>query len=497
MSQLSVPLLSHEQMTLEVETGLGWFYKGPDNTVLYTLLQGIITVLTLKEIIIVTRYFVKGSSGNLRINRVILWQMVEDWDDIFKVFRDIFFPKALISIPSSNTKKHTPLNILAFSRYLLAGLIALWLFIADISLVFSALPNRSPQDAQTISGLAWDNSGEIPLLTESTEQLIRGSFSKTVQLRSISDDVEFISLPSVSVERTNYKDFRLQLPEYQGKLLTCNSTEGWRIICQVYCDKRYYQYKLRLDVNARDQESAFFVPTTKMTVTSGINKLENYVDAIEEQLKIKVDGWDVNGNSTYFEIYSKLVNETVMLAGEEELMHDAVVSLFLGSIRIKATTKGSLYYERMFGERAEHESMVKGTIAISQRPFLPLLGSLLVYGILQTITIILQTRFGLHAHTAETIGLLEVTGCDCMYFVANLDVADKELKYSKWQTEEGNWVGYAGFLPGRMMWELRHWFNPNVTTEQKRNVYGLIDETEMRDLISYERKRDNCEYEAF
>ncbi len=109
---------------VQVSTRSNPFYDGPSSIYTYIILQGFFTVLLIKEIVSVTRYFVKGSSSQLRVNRIILWQMVENWEDLFKICRQIFFPRRMHSFASLSYPERPRLNSLALRRFVLSGLIA-------------------------------------------------------------------------------------------------------------------------------------------------------------------------------------------------------------------------------------------------------------------------------------------------------------------------------------------------------------------------------------
>lgn len=417
--------LLDQRSSVDVATPLGWLYMGPNNLLWYTFIQGAFTVLAIKEVVSIASVCVKGRSSNLNIRRVIAWYMVTNWEDLRKMTERILKPctidiwRRLLScirggkssrINNDNgdlqtySKEHSGENEPVVSGHgwallLMSGLVALALFCTDLGLVVLSAPSLHKIDASQVQTLAWSNNASIPILTK--ENVLRGSFSRAITKEAIANDVEFSSQASVSLERTYFDDFRelnAVLPPYNGTFLTCDASEGWRIVCKIYTERNLYQYKLRLDTStvAKDDDLfQYFVPvynfSIRETSTRNTRSLAEYMDAMNEQLGLNVTlGWKSN---THWMINSIVQPKAFTnIDGENVLMHDAIASLVLGSINICAGSTNSMMYQRRRGERKVYLKPIRGTVARSQRPRAPLLTTIFAYGFLALVSGILQWK---------------------------------------------------------------------------------------------------------
>lgn len=429
-SNTCINLLS-ARSSVDVRTPLGWFYIGPNNLLWYTFIQGAFTVLAIKEVVSIASVAVKGRSPDLDIKRVIAWNMVTNWEDIRKMFQRILRPcandimnriksccspsksddqsrngRGNCDLPTASTESANSENGMkkplvsrrGWTLVLISWLIALGLFCADLSFVVLSAPSLYTIDASQVQTLAWSNNGSIPTLTK--ENVLRGSFSRTISKQAIANDVEFAMQASVSLERTYFDDFKTlnaALPEYNGTFLTCDASEEWRIVCKIYTKDNLYQYKLRLDSSTESDNGElwqYFVPVYDFSVnesSTDTTSLTQYVDAMREQLKIPAYiGWR---NNSKWMINSQVQpgNET-LIDGEAVLMHDAIASLILGSINICAGSTNAKMFRRRRGRREEKLEPIRGAVARSQRPTAPLLATIFAYGVCALLSAALQWK---------------------------------------------------------------------------------------------------------
>ncbi len=270
--------------------------------------------------------------------------------------------------------------------------------------------------------------------------------------------------------------------------MECNNTEVWRIVCRIRCDKRFYQYKLRLDVSTDTGDFFFFVPTSHMSVVRGPNKLKNYINAIRTQLRIQVTRMKILPG--YFSIQTgSLPPEYTVLANEEKVLtHDAIATLYLGTIEIKSADMSAMYYKRKFGTRKEFMSAVTGTIAVSQRPLLPLYGTVIIYILAQAISIMQQKGMQLHNSTPEMSALLELAGGPCVDNIANVWVEDRPLVNSRTVVPHGNdrvEFGHIGFIPGIIVWFVKEFLQEERTATGEER-FGLVHIDYLTGSISME-----------
>ncbi len=190
-----------------------WFHSGPSSTFAYTTLQGIFTVLAIKEVISVTRSFVKGSSSSRRVRSIILWHMVENWEDLFKICRQLLFPRRMHSLTSKVFPARAPLTRLGWRRLVGTGLIALWLFGVDVSLVVGSYQVKTALDPSRISKFRCTSSGPIPSLKH--DEVISKSYLRKVELLSDNEDVAFLYHLELSLNRTELTNSSepVQLPK--------------------------------------------------------------------------------------------------------------------------------------------------------------------------------------------------------------------------------------------------------------------------------------------
>lgn len=464
-------------------------YKAPSDATFRTIVQGFLTALIIKECVSLTRYFVKSTRANsdnsLDLNRILLWAMVEDWDDLFKVFcRRMMFPRPLHLLDSPFQGMRASFDRVGWRRLGISGGIALFLLAVDVVLLFLQLPDNRHQDVRNMRKLAWHNNGT--LVDVAADNVLVGSFSRVVKLNSTADDNQFIRLPSVSIERTDYRDFSEtgELPVYNGKLLNCTKKEGWRMLCRIHCQNRFYQYKLRLDVSTDTNSSFFFVPMAGFNFSHA--RVSEYARELRSQLSISVTDSVVDGENEQqrqqqpesnngpdsFQLYTKVEDlppERVPLPVTyapsatsdgrvrtvDILTHDAVATIILGSIIVSTTNESSPYVVRRLAERQTADSVISGTVAISQTPYITLLGTLIMYVILQSISIFLQTRLNLHVSSPEISALLESVGVSCTTNWGNVQVPPIKAQYSYDVNDQGEQVGHVGYLPAPFLARIR------------------------------------------
>lgn len=490
---------------VEIPSARSILYAAPSSATFRTILQGFLTVLIIKECVSLTRYFVKSSRANsdnsLDINRILLWVMVEDWDDLFKVFfRRIFFSRPLHLLDSPFQGMRVSFDRVGLKRLAISGSLAFLLLSVDVVLLFLQLPDNRHQDVRNMRKLAWHNNGT--LVNVAADNVLVGSFSRVVKLNSTADDNQFIRLPSVSIERTDYRDFTDDgdPPNYNGKLLNCTKKEGWRMLCRIHCRNRFYQYKLRLDVSTDTNSSFFFVPTAGFNFS--LARVSEYVTELRRQLSIPITDFVIDGENERqqqqegeegsnngpdsFQLYTNvndLPPERVALPvtyapsatanGRVEtvdiLTHDAVATIILGSIVVSTTNESSLYVVRQLAERRTVDGVIFGTVAISQTPYITLFGTLIMYVVLQSFSIFLQTRLKLHVSSPEISALLESVGVSCTTNWGNVRVPPVRAHYSYDVNEQGEQVGHIGYFPATFLARIRKFLDEGPYDENEND----------------------------
>lgn len=488
---------------VEIPSARSILYAAPTNAVFRTILQGFLTVLIIKECVSLTRYFVKSSRANsdnsLDLNRILLWTMVEDWDDLFKVFfRRIFFPRPLHLLDSPFQGMRVNFDRRGLKRLAISAALAFLLLAIDVVLLFLQLPDNRHQDVRVMRKLAWHNNGT--LVDVAKNNVLVGSFSRVVKLNATADDNQFIRLPSVSIERTDFRDFSEdgELPKYNGKLINCTKKEGWRMLCRVHCQNRFYQYKLRLDVSTDTNQSYFFVPTANFNFS--LARVQEYVDQLQRQLNIPVKNFEIDGGNAEqrqegegrdsqpdsFQVYTEEQDfppERILLPEKhapltatngrvemvEVLTHDAIATIILGSIVISTANETSPYVVRELSERGTSYGFINGTVAISQTPYITLLGTLIMYVVLQSFSIFLQTRLQLHVSSPEISVLLESVGISCTTNWGNIQVPPVKAHYSYDVNEQGEQVGHIGYLPATFLGQIRKFLDEGPYDDDNDN----------------------------
>lgn len=419
---MSTANLLDPRINITVKSGLSTFYAGPRNIFGYTILQGLFTVLAIKEVMSIVRHFVKGHGSNIRVDRAITWSIVENWEYLYKVMKQDWSPGRMHRFPSEHHPVKVRFNDKAWRRSMISGMIGFFIFACYIALNIASVPTRIEPQAQKIERLTWTNRGRIPNITK--ENILIGSFSKSVALDTLANDIEFTRQPSVSLERTDFRDFNTDLPTFENANNTFfqgDATEGWRIVCKTYCENWYYQYKLRLDVLTKDEVSEFFPSTANFSVVrNASNPLHKYKDAMKTQLDINVTSSNTREPEPgqfgeYFALKADELPPEYTYRGRHGfkssdcpstdtcdkcldpsdclLTHDAVASIFLNTVLIETVHDSSvdLYFERGQNNRETRPNDMRGIVAISQRPYLPLYGTAIIYVLLQLFSIYLQT----------------------------------------------------------------------------------------------------------
>lgn len=404
-------------LTVEVESPLGLLQFGPGSLLAYTIVQGLFTVLAIKELWSIAGVLIKGYSNDLDIDGLIVWHITENYEDLRKTLKHIFYPCALDLCDRAflRNRSERRVNRIGWKRVIVAGFFALFLLGADIALIVLSAPSQWPVRASNLQSLMWDNAGPIPIL-KNNSYVIQGSFSKAVILTSKWKDVEFTRQPSVSLERTDFlrfADFNAKLPTYNETLFVCDYSEGWRLICRVHCENRLYQYKLRLDLDT-ENDNMYFASTNSFSVgKSAKNTLDHYRQAIREQLGIETTlGFH---NKTKFELKAtdeppEYTNLTRRGDGDMVLTHDAIASLFLATVVLFPGPSDTQVYARRKGTRDENPEPLEGVVAESQRPYVPLLITAAIYFTLALISVVVQGNWR-NAEIAKDLDLFfEILG---------------------------------------------------------------------------------------
>ncbi len=149
---------------------------------------------------------------------------------------------------------------------------------------------------------------------------------------------------------------------------------------------------------------------------------------------------------------------TTTLFGRLYLMHDAIATLFLGTLQIKTTKDDVLYHRRLRSGRLVSSPRI-GCIGLFEHPLLPLLGTVLIHAVFQIISIVQQSGFKLHSSSPEIAALLEMTGGSCTENPLNVAVEDMpvvcSLIHVTTQSEDSVW--HIGYLPERIAAHMRQY----------------------------------------
>lgn len=423
----------------------------------------------MKEIVSLTRSLVKKSLSTstepLRVNRIVLWTMVEDWDDLYKmIVRRILFsyPSRLLDSPYQRCR--APYNKIGRRRLVISGIIAFLLIAADVALIVSQLPKK---DIEKVPRLRWMNSGE--LVETRRDNVINDSFSSGLKLIADKAERQVIRLPSISIERTDYRDFTdSELPHYDGQVVNCTTGNTVRLLCTVQCTNQFYKYKVRMDVSADDNEESYFNQTESFKFDK--ERVEEYREAIEQQLKIQIGSVVIENDDTRFRFYTPIANSPAEYTNRsvsrndqyqvEVLTNDAIATIILGSIVINQT------------EYKSTENEMIGVEVISQTPYIPLLGTLIIYVVLQLFSILLQSSRKLHVSNAEISVLLESVGISCTTNWSNVEVEPVQPHYSYDVDEKGEKIGHIGYLPAQLLASIRRFIagGPYIPTSEQVNT---------------------------
>lgn len=430
-------------LLLDVTSPLPNIYLGPTLVIWYTILQGAFTVLAIKEVWSIFGVLVKGKSNELCIDRVILWHLTENWEDLLKTFRYIYLPCVKDLWYRAVGKKSERISSRGWRRVAKSGILALLLFLIDFSLVVLSAPSLDDVHAVNVQSLIWSNKGKIRTLERSSD-VLQGSFSRTIILNSKFNDVEFVRQPSLSLERTYFDDFALsfdaKLPPYAAKFFECDATEKWRIICRVYCNNKLYQYKMRIDIsmsNIKGEEpvegDSFFVTTENFSVApNATNPLKNYVNALRKQLGINDTVGFYKGERFELRAANQPPERTVLRSsGYSVLTHDAIATIFLSTIDISADKKGAKVFRRKEGERMVAYSKLFGKIAVSQRPYVPLLGIFAMYLCLAIISGCMQWTCRATNMSKELKAIMELMALPLDQHLLNTDAEPLRVERSR------------------------------------------------------------------
>lgn len=485
-------LLDNSKATLNIKTPLSWLYAGPKDLLLYTLVQGVLTVLAIKEVWSIACVAVKGRSADLHVNRVVRWNVVENFEDLRKTFQRILVPCArdlYRTLPS--TRGEGRINKSGWKLVICSGLVAFLLFGFDVGIIVLGAPSLSLIHASSVQSITWANNGNIPVLN-STSEVLQGSFSRTIVKESLYNDIEMIRQSSVSLERTDILDFKHfigDLPDYVSYNKTffeCDGAEGWRIICRVFTQRRLYQYKLRLDVST-DFGDSFFIPVNDFDLTTDAkNSLEDYVKQMSVQLGINAT--IAFRNATTFRLRAEeQPPELVNLRGKPNtavLTHDAILTLFLGSIQLCAGPINPVLQWRKKGERSTIQGLVMGNVAKSQRPRLSLLMTLFMYGFTALVSIGLQSRLRVD-HVAKDMDVVfELMGKSKDPELGVLNITAKKLEVVHSRT-----TGFRGEHDDDEVFEIRD--DPHDPERVIIEHTGFLPAVLLKDIARFMRHRQN------
>lgn len=276
---------------LSFELGVGYdkrssfIYGGPSSILLYTILHGFFTVLTMKELISILRSLVKGNGRKIRFNRILLWHMVENWEDLFKIIRLCVFPRRMHTFRSNYHHRRVPYNKLAWKRIVLSGIIAFFIFAMDIALI--SLSTATSEDFLHID---WDFKGEIPSMNYSN--IIIRDFSNGISIRNRSDDTQFEQTPFVVWEKYRFGKMELDelfptFKDVENPIFRCDTLrrKRWKVICQVDIGGEKYLYILRIEADTS-------YPGHRFNIFEIGNSMEfqgvRYKKAIEDHLNISI-----------------------------------------------------------------------------------------------------------------------------------------------------------------------------------------------------------------
>lgn len=498
----SVGLLT-SKVTVSIDSPIHDIYGGPSSLLLYALIQGAFTVLAIKEVWSIFHVVIKGRSSALNINKSISWNMVEQFEDLRKTILRVIWPCLRDVYRRVTGKKGSRISLRGWRLVFLSSIFAGILFGFDIALVVLQAPSLENIDANRLQFVTWRNNG--PIIQLNASNVLRGSFSRSIILESKQQDIELTRQVSLSLERTDLLDFQdgfnVDLPNYNGTFLTCDRTEGWRMVCKVYTERRLYQYKLRLDLST-DDGSSWYVPVTDFFNASDTRKLSEHEDALRKQLDIdcKVT-WN---NATFFMLQTTNVTKqppqySVLSDGSRALTHDAIASLFLNAVQIGVGETDAVLYRRKRGERDVQLEVVRGDIAKSQRPYVPMWGTIIMYFILAAISAGLQWKVHIGDVAKDLDAVLEILGKKKDPDTGVLNVAGVPLEtiHSKFITERSGLASddyftvenipnsneiiasHNGFLPAKVLHNLLRYMKERETTavdnpERFRGDWGIV-----------------------
>ncbi len=229
-----------------------WFYAGPANRIAYIPIQGIFTVLAMKEVVSVTRNFVKGSSSSLKPNSAILWHMVRNWEDLFKIVRQLLFPRRMHDFVSNFHRTRAPLSRFGWKRFAVSGFVALWLFGVDVGLIFGSIPASTRLENSGISKLKWTNDWPVAANMYFGDIVCQSS-SQEIKLYTEIEEVRFVAKPFRTVNRTEISNTSSSFPSMMRYLLNCDNSDRRRVTCHVYSHKRLFRYDLALHLDIPSQ----------------------------------------------------------------------------------------------------------------------------------------------------------------------------------------------------------------------------------------------------
>ena len=161
---------------------------------------------------------------------------------------------------------------------------------------------------------------------------------------------------------------------------------------------------------------------------------------------------------------------------------DAIITIFLHSIRIGTTDfRHRMYSVGSYPFQDEPRGDVK-----SQRPILPLYGLIIIYILLQLLSIILQTTVREHPISHELKFLAEVCGGSGVENLINMDLQDREVIYSQTDIRHDVISGHCGYLPGRIAGDIRQFYSDKNEIDDgavDNTVNNIICESDMEKII--------------
>lgn len=182
-------------------------------------------------------------------------------------------------------------------------------------------------------------------------------------------------------------------------------------------------------------------------------------------------------------------SEFISIGGRQVLRHDAIATLFLATIKVSTSPKDTIYFRRRSGRWDVEPTIFEGIIGTSQRPFLPLFGTGIMYVALQIIGIVQQWRMKKHGYSAEITLLHEICGGSAANCVMNSNLRLVNVVCSISEEKEGAdepTVAHVGYLPERLYKEWQH-FLAVRDTKHGRKEFGVVDGNDLHLYASHIR----------